>query len=497
MSIWRAAAGNRTNSTESDGAVANFLRGRGWHRRLSRLAVLLGSIVVCAALADSGGPRIILPLEVLGEDGTTVSSTIVLQPQQVDTVHSLWLRINGLRYPNQGSVQVNHGAWIPLQNENVAVDEPGKSYGGIDGGFATLSMRIAVSNGTVVEGMNTVRFRFNRTDGVSSGYRVLAWNFLTAEGAKIIPAEKFSNDNPDAWSAPLADKDAIQAGRELWQTAELTQSSRPNSPKIRAHCADCHTYDGRDLKYFNFSNHSIVTRSRFHGLSALQGEQIASYIRSLPFPNPGRPWNPPYQPGPGLDEQPVASWAAGAGIDCVLDQDVAALPHLVGQSSASPESLSAAPSQALDAHRLVAQITPQLFRPDGDLSARQIPIALQLPDWNEWLPRIHPKDAWGATFTQSKFGKLYGDGSYPDGQRQSGKSTLRAALAASQHEDSNLRSAAKAFDHWSRTRRAFLKSLLKSGTVWTPSLTRQGLLHPVVATGEDLGDDSAVWPGRT
>jgi hypothetical protein len=47
--------------------------------------------------------------------------------------------------------------------------------------------------------------------------------------------------------------------------------------------------DGRDLKYFNFSNNSIITRSRFHGLTTLQGEQIAAYIRSLRFPNPGRP----------------------------------------------------------------------------------------------------------------------------------------------------------------------------------------------------------------
>src|SRR6266700_3585134 len=53
------------------------------------------------------------------------------------------------------------------------------------------------------------------------------------------------------------------------------------------------------------ANGSIISRSRFHGLSTLEGEQIASYIRSLPVSHPGRPWNPPYQPGPGLDEQPI------------------------------------------------------------------------------------------------------------------------------------------------------------------------------------------------
>jgi hypothetical protein len=53
----------------------------------------------------------------------------------------------------------------------------------------------------------------------------------------------------------------------------------------------------------------------FHGLSELQGRQIASYIRTANTPNPGRPWNPPYQPGPSLDAQPVVNWAAGAGVD--------------------------------------------------------------------------------------------------------------------------------------------------------------------------------------
>src|SRR5207249_8229093 len=46
--------------------------------------------------------------------------------------------------------------------------------------------------------------------------------------------------------------------------------------------------------------YTTLFRSMFHGLSEQQGELVASYIRSLPVPNPGRPWNPPYQPGPGL-----------------------------------------------------------------------------------------------------------------------------------------------------------------------------------------------------
>ena len=134
---------------------------------------------------------------------------------------------------------------------------------------------------------------------------------------------------------------------------------------------DCHAQDGRDLKYFNYSNNSIIGRSVFHGLTAAQGAQIASYIRSLNMPNPGRPWNPPYQPGPGLDSQPVDQWSAGAGLDAVLasDQDLV-------------NGLFPGGAQVSD------------FTPTGLLNIRETPIALQLPDWNSWLPTVHPMDAW-------------------------------------------------------------------------------------------------------
>src|SRR5262249_20777858 len=157
--------------------------------------------------------------------------------------------------------------------------------------------------------------------------------------------------------------------------------------------------------------------SRFHGLSTLQGEQIASYIRSLPVPNPGRPWNPPYQPGLGLDQQPIANWAAGAGIRSVLNSDTEALPHLLAQS----QPAAAVREGGMEG----ARIGPEVFHPDGDLNAREIPIALQLPDWSQWLPRIHPKDAWGASFDESEFAALYD--SQTGGER---KPSLRGLLSS-------------------------------------------------------------------
>ena len=302
----------------------------GWQQAL--LCLFLAALTISIGFADTTTGRVLLPIEVLGADGTVVSRTVTLPAGQAEPVRSLWLQIHGLRYADQASVQVNASAWMPLNNNTVTIAEPGKTYGGIGGGFATLVMTLALPEGTVVGGDNTIRFRFNHTDGFVSSYRVLALNFLNAEGKKILPANEFVEDAPESWTPPLPDAASIQAGKELWHSASLAASSLPNSPTLQARCADCHAQDGRDLKYFNFSNASIIARARFHGLSELQSEQIASYIRSLPLPNPGRPWNPPYQPGPGLDEQPVSSWAAGAGLAWVLDQDTDALPYLIGQS---------------------------------------------------------------------------------------------------------------------------------------------------------------------
>jgi len=437
-------------------------------RRL--LPVLLAVITISAGFGDAATERILLPVEILGASGTIACRTVSLRADQAQSVRALWLQVHRLRYPDEGSVQVNAGEWIPLNNSTVTVAEPGKSFGGIGGGFATLTMVLVLPRGTADPGPNTIRFRFNQTDGFASGYRVLAWNFLSEDGAKVIPPENFTEDTPDAWAPPLSDAASIHAGKELWYHAALVASSVPNSPGIQAHCADCHAQDGRDLKYFNFSNQSIVTRSSFHGLSTLQGEQIASYIRSLPFPSPGRPWNPPYQPGPGLDDQPISHWAAGAGLAWVLDRDVDGLPYLLAQNnSQSNKQLSHLTSNYRD---LARQITPDIFRPDGDLSARQIPIALQLPDWSEWLPRVHPKDAWGTTFTRSTFGALY-DGPTASGSigKFGAKPSLRTLLAVQSAHPDSVR-IASAFVRWSQSRRNFFRHLVKPDA-WSASLTNR------------------------
>ncbi len=407
------------------------------------LGILLPALIlVTTALSVKAQAPVILPIEVAGEDGTTTDVTLAVPAGRVGAVKSLWMQIHGLEYADMVSVQINSSVWLSLNNESVTVADPGKSYGGFGGGFATLKLTLPLPSGTVVGESNTFRFRFNHSNGTVSGFRVLAFNFLAADGQNICPSSMFAQENPDTWVAPLRDSQSVAAGQTLWKSAALKASSLPSAQSIRAHCADCHTRDGRDLKYFNFSNNSIIARSRFHGLSSLEGRQIASYIRSLPFPNPGGPWNPPYQPGPGLDAQPVSHWAAGAGLNWVLDRDADTLGFIFAPDNQKRDGETPS-SRDRDVASL---ITPAVFRPDGNLNPREIPISLQLPDWNHWLPRVHPLDAWGSDFLESDFSQLAG---------------LRAALTSLQGaKPMSPPRIAHHFNNWSQQRARLLKKPL-------------------------------------
>jgi hypothetical protein len=169
-------------------------------------------------------------------------------------------------------------------------------------------------------------------------------------------------------------------GEELFRARSLLVERPGSSDGLVASCADCHERDGRDLQYFAYSSYSIIARSEFHGLSREDGRDIAAYIRGLalldrdgnPYPPPGRPWNPPYQPGPGLDDRPIHEWAAGAGLEWVLASDDETREHLF------PDGID---------HEAMSR----------GVNLRELPVAVQFPDWNQWLPRVHPLDSWGDT----------------------------------------------------------------------------------------------------
>ncbi len=347
-------------------------------------------VLLQVLLGTSSWGAVTLPLEAIGPDGTVATATI--QAPQGASATTLWLRVHGLTFQEKASVQVNGSAWFPLRNDNssLTIAQPGRGYGGVGGVFQTLSMSLALPAGTAIDGANTVRLRLNQTDGVSISVRVLAFNLRNAGGTDLIDAGQFMAEDPGTWQPPRPAQADIDAGDVLWSEAALVE--RPGGPVINARCNMCHEHEGRDLKYFNYSNRSIIERSKFHGLSQTQAEQIASYIRTRPIIAPGRPWNPPYQPGPGLDAKPAAEWSAGAGLEWVVEDEHRTLAHLPGRGTDKSAHIDAN-------HNLLTY------------NRREIPVPLQFFDWNHWLPVVHPVDsvgqaAWDASLTKTRYDNI-------------------------------------------------------------------------------------------
>lgn len=313
-----------------------------------------------------------LPIEIFGEGNSKSVSFNLLNASLASTLR---VRFYGLIDETSASVSINQGAEIPVTNSNWHSIGYGAQYGGIGGPANVLTVELPLTPGTLQNGTNSITFKFKKIVKSEMGFRILSFNITDSIGSFLIPPSQFTESNPDNATGLLMDSATIAAGKSLWNTAQLTFSPG-TTLKMKATCADCHGDTGIDLKYFGFSNESIAKRSEFHGLTAQQGLQIASYIRSLNIPAKGRPWNPPFQPGPTLDVQ--NNWAAGAGIDAVLDTDIETAKYVF------PNGVNAA-----------------AINVDGNLDLRHTPVSFQMPDWNRWLPTVHPKDFFGSTFDTS------------------------------------------------------------------------------------------------
>jgi hypothetical protein len=325
---------------------------------------------------------IILPIEIFSGTSAPVSRSINFNLElgdatNINDTYTLEFRVYGIEQENLASVSINGYNRIINNKEVFTKSARKRAFGGIGGAYSTIELVVPISRNTLIDGVNKLTFEFKGNHGFSLGFRVLSFN-ITRNGDNLLLNDAFKNDDPNLWSAPYTKDSEIEDGKALWNSATLITSPLKSAVTMRAHCSDCHAHDGYDLKYFNFSNESIIQRSRFHGLSQEEGLKIASYIRSLPYPNPGRPWNPPYQPGPGIDSRPVNQWAAGAGVDSVLEDDRDAIPQI-----------------------FPGEIIPKEWDPTKTLNQREIQTSIELPTWNEWLPHLHPKDFFGSLFDSS------------------------------------------------------------------------------------------------
>jgi hypothetical protein len=375
--------------------------------------VCLAVLALTAAFkfsAPLSSDTVVLPVEVFPPDGASMHSERVAvevsDPTGVD-----WLYVKGHAlgyhksdyadqngYDQKASFRINGGDWVPISNSTAECVYPDRLYkidsedtgttaGCIGGPLHTVRLEVPVSGtGALTAGTNEIEFRFNGTDGFGSGYRILDFELRTSQGgANAIDGTQFVEADYDSWTAP--DGGDASNGGSLWRQRNFLKEG-PGGDVIVASCADCHARTGEDLKFYNYSNKSIQARSRFHGLTDQQAKDVAAYIRQVDIDLPtgytvadaGRPWNPPYQPGPNLAEKPAELWAAGAGLEWVLD-DEQEVPGT--DRDMATYMIPNGPSDLSVVH------------PDSTLQAWKQPIAMQLPDWNNWLPDVHPFDVYG------------------------------------------------------------------------------------------------------
>ncbi|GAA0725968.1 hypothetical protein GCM10009430_32410 [Aquimarina litoralis] len=346
---------------------------------------------------------IVLPIEVLGKEGVIEEVQIHLTANQASVGSKLWLLVNNLSYQGKSSIKVNEGNWISLNHKTAEVYDKEMAYGGMaHGAMNTIRLKVPIKG--LKKGINKIKFRFNRSDGISIGYRVVRLNILDKNGRNILDKSVFKFDIPKDWKKPIGS--SVENGRNLWFNRNNLWNhydlrdkhgfwyghKLPVKRKILAKCTDCHTRDGRDLEMFSYSNKSIIERAKFHGLTEKEGKDIAAYIRSLSKKDGvnryGRPWNPPYQPGPVLKNKPIERWAAGAGLGWVLENDDQMVPYLFGKN-------------------ISKYSVKDYFDSDKMDDRTTIPLSIQLPDWKHWLPIVHPMDA----FSKSNF--IHNQGTKP------------------------------------------------------------------------------------
>lgn len=398
-------------------AVASVLAacGSGNDTTADARPALQAASLATAKVASDG---LTLPLEVLGNGSpaapVVAEARLGVAPARLGAVAQLWFQCHrcgfygapefeattALPVKIKASIRFLGGAgddsnapWIDVTDANMVLADDERLHGGVNGGFYTTRITLPLDAAArarlvALPAYNRIQFRFNGTDGESNGFRVLNLQLQDASAAQVDTTTVQHFD-------PLTERDTsglaaadVAAGKALWYAHGNNAKSAIVTRTLQAACASCHADNGRDLQYFNYSNNSIVQRSRFHGLSETQGTQIAAFLRAslkdVPYVGKARPWNPPYQPGPGLDcttADCATAWSAGAGLDAVLTNPSDALKALFGRPLDAPLALTQADID-------------KVMNPTATMNVRETAIAMQFPDWNAWLPTTHPLDIW-------------------------------------------------------------------------------------------------------
>jgi hypothetical protein len=197
----------------------------------------------------------------------------------------------------------------------------------------------------------------------------------------IIPKSSFQYLDPSTY--PSFGGNATN-GKTAFTTTTLKDPNNfiPNNVSL-ATCTDCHVNSapmpGYDLKYFSYPPNVIRVAALDRGMSETQANDIVAYIASLSVGYTSRPWDPVFQPAVGADSARIDQWAASGKLGglrwhLTYDQDMCEylMPGAIAPGCTGGSYSAWASNQTINLHEL--------------------PVWMQLPTWNMWLPRVSPRD---------------------------------------------------------------------------------------------------------
>ena len=299
--------------------------------------------------------------------------------------------------------------WIDIKRSTVTVlpyfGRPDR-FGGLGGTYETMWIEVPIPINRLVTGnnkINKIHFRhtFNsytnaaavsktrtlisipalnirNTSGgflINTNTTMIEQNVLT--GPDYLPTAAYSNDWNTGYSIATTQPTYNPAMAKM--TNELTGKVYPTD--MLTSCSGCHTRTLWDMSYYSFPRVGVIGAGKRFGLSDAQAEQVYAYVYNkrktdANYYGYGKIWNPPYQPGPGLDAKHVREWPAGAGIGAVLNTDTEVLTELFGGTTISYNT-----------------ITNAAYTKDA-WNTRHQRINIPLPSIFDWYPMFYPQYAW-------------------------------------------------------------------------------------------------------
>jgi hypothetical protein len=214
------------------------------------------------------------------------------------------------------SVQINNSAWFN-NNNTVAVAEPERAM--VESArFLTSKSRSRLRTRSPTA--RTIRFRFNRTDGVASGFRVVAFNLLTGDSSRVRAGYIYRRRSQHL-TTPLNGIPARRKG---------TLAERRSKPARRRCSDDSCALRGLPRVRRSRSQILLFPMRRLLRAPVFMGSPISRSADSelhprTAGPEPGAPPNPPTT---GLLTGPKPTKLGFGQVCRVLDSDTASFAHI-------------------------------------------------------------------------------------------------------------------------------------------------------------------------